>query len=141
MRVVFDSNVWVAALAASGTCKDVVQEALSGCEVFVSPYILREVDRALASKIGAALKERQRAGEWIRSVTCETDPPALPGIRCPDPKDLPILWLALAVHADWLVTGDKALLGLKEIRGIGVIPPAAFWKVSRHPPHRPPLHS
>ncbi len=32
--------------------------------------------------------------------------------KCPDPDDVPFLLLAVAGKADYLVTGDKALLGL-----------------------------
>lgn len=131
MRVVFDSNVWIAALAASGTCKDVVEEALAICEVFVSPYILQEVDRALGSKIGAGPRDRQRALGWIQSVCREMEPREIEDIRCPDPMDIPILWLALSARADLLITGDAALLRMKEVRGTRIIPPASFWEARR----------
>lgn len=127
MRVVFDSNVWIAALIASGPCKDVVQEALAVCEVFSSPYILREIDRVLERKVRATPGERRHAMEWLKSSTLVVDPPSVKELSCPDPKDLPILWLALAVHADLLVTGDKAFRKLHGVRGLKIIPPASFW--------------
>ena len=128
MRVVFDSSVWIAALISSGTSKDAVAEALESCEVFISEYILGEVDRVLARKIGADLPERRRVQRWIRESAQAADPKPVDGLACRDPKDLPILWLALAVHADLLVTGDQDLLSLKDIRGIRIVPPAAFWQ-------------
>ena len=130
LRVVFDSNVWIAALVASGTSKEVTQEAIRLCEVFISDYILAEVDRALAGKIGAAAEERRRTRRWLESVCrVEPDPPPNPkkDPTCRDPKDVPILRLALAVHADLLVTGDQDLLALKEVRGIPIVTPAQFW--------------
>lgn len=127
MRVVFDSNVWIAALIAAGPSKEVVQEALAVCEVFSSPYILKEIDRFLEKKAGAVPKERRRVHDWIQSVTLVVDPPEIEDVSCPDPKDIPILWLALAVHADLFVTGDRVLQNLKEMRGIKIIPPVLFW--------------
>ncbi len=128
MRVVFDSNVWIAALVASGSSKDLVVEALAFCEVFVSPYILEEVDRILDKKIGATAGERLQALRWMKGV-CETvDPSPREGLSCRDRKDLPILWLALFVHADFLVTGDHDLTSLKEFQGTRIIPPALFWR-------------
>lgn len=127
-RVVFDSNVWIAALVASGSSKDVVEEALGSCEVFISPYILGEIDRVLAHKIGATKQERERVQRWLQGVCQVLDPPARKALVCPDPKDLPILWLTLAVHADLLVTGDRDLLDLKEVRGIKIVPPSLFWR-------------
>ena len=128
-RIVFDSNVWIAALVASaGTSRNLVEEALRFCEVFVSPYLLEEVDRVLARKIGVPPQERHGVRHWLENVCHLVEPPPRKGLSCRDPKDLPILWLAVAVHADLLVTGDRDLLLLKELQGIKVIPPALFWR-------------
>ncbi len=99
------------------------------CEVFTSPYILEEVDRVLARKIGATQQERLRVHRWIQGVCQVVDPVIVirKEISCPDPKDLPILQLTLSVHADFLITGDHDLLKLKELQGIRIIPPAIFW--------------
>lgn len=128
MRIVFDSNVWIAALVASGTSKDVVEEAISIYEVFISSYILQEVDRALAQKIGATKEERSRVSRWLKDVCIVMEPKQRKGLSCRDPKDLPILWLALSVHVDLLITGDQDLLSLKEIKCIKIVPPTFFWK-------------
>lgn len=128
MRIVFDSNVWIAALVASGTSKDVVEKALDTCEVFISPYIIEEVDRALAHKIGATKEERTRVKHWLEGVCLVAEPKERKDLSCDDPKDLPILWLALSAHADLLITGDQDLLRIKEIQGIKIISPAFFWK-------------
>lgn len=130
LRVVFDSNVWIAALIASGTSKEVTQEALRLCEVFISDYILVEVDQALARKIDADAEERRRIRRWLEGVChVEQDPRPNPkrDPTCRDPKDIPILRLALAVHADLLVTGDQDLLTMKELRGISIVSPSQFW--------------
>jgi len=130
LRVVFDSNVWIAALISSGTSKEVTQEAIRLCEVFISGYILSEIDRVLAGKIGADAEERRRVRRWLEGVChVEPDPRSNPQKDpvCRDPKDVPILRLALAVHADLLVTGDQDLLSLKEIRGVPIVTPAQFW--------------
>lgn len=131
MRIVFDSNVWIAALVTSGTSADVIQEALRLSEVFISPYILQEVDRILARKLEATREERRRTREWLEAVCQVVDPPPRPHLACRDPEDLPILWLALAIHADLLVTGDRDLLDLKDLQGIRIIPPALYWQASR----------
>lgn len=130
LRVVFDSNVWVAALVASGTSKEVVREARRFCELYTSPYILAEVDRVLSSKFAADAEQRRDSRRLIEAIChIEPDPPADPkrDPSCRDPKDRPILRLALAIHADLLVTGDDDLLILKEIRGIRIVAPSRFW--------------
>lgn len=127
-RFVLDSNVWIAALVASGISREVVEEALRWGEVFISTYILREVDHVLARKIGATAQERTLVGRWLRGVCQVVEPASRKDLVCPDPKDLPILWLALQIHADLLVTGDHDLLDLKEVKGTKVISPALFWR-------------
>jgi len=126
--VVLDSNVWIAALVASGTCHEVVQDALRLCEVVISPFVMREVDRALAEKLGATPPTRVRVRRWLEAVCQVIEPPPRRDVACRDPDDLPILWLALAAHADRLVTGDRDLLDLKGLPGIRIIPPAHFWR-------------
>ncbi|OGX37478.1 MAG: putative toxin-antitoxin system toxin component, PIN family [Omnitrophica WOR_2 bacterium RIFCSPHIGHO2_02_FULL_68_15] len=128
MRVVLDSNVWIANLLSAGTSRDVVDEILDRCEIVISPYILAEVERVLRQKFHAPKEERERVQQWLTAVCEVVDPPPRPGLTCRDPDDLPILWLALAVHADRLVTGDRDLLELKELQGIKIIPPAQFWQ-------------
>lgn len=128
MRVVFDSNVWVAAFATAGTSRDAVLDATKGCEVAISPFILDEVDRAMQRKIRLAAEERQELQRWLKAICLVVDPPPRDDVTCRDPDDLPILWLALAVHADRLVTGDRDLLDIKTLQGIKIIPPAQFWQ-------------
>src|SRR3990167_3135514 len=128
MRVVIDSNVWIAALATSGTSKDVVQETLARCEVTISPYIVQEVDRALARKLHATSSERQRVRQWIQAVCRVVDAPCDPSITFPDASDIPVLSLTKAIHADILITGDHALVQLNAYQGCHILPPAQFWK-------------
>jgi len=45
---------------------------------------------------------------------------------CRDPNDDFLIETALAGKADFLVSGDKALLSLRKIRGISILTPAAF---------------
>lgn len=46
--------------------------------------------------------------------------------KCPDPDDVPFLQLAVAGKADYLVTGDKALLGLAECFSCAIVRPDTF---------------
>jgi putative PIN family toxin of toxin-antitoxin system len=46
--------------------------------------------------------------------------------KCPDPDDVAFLQLAVAGEADYLVTGDKALLGLTGRLSCPIVRPDAF---------------
>ncbi len=45
---------------------------------------------------------------------------------CRDPKDDKFLEVAVAGHADIIVTGDKDLLALHPFEGIPIVTPATF---------------
>ena len=49
---------------------------------------------------------------------------------CRDPKDDQILELAISGNADCIVTGDDDLLTMNPFRGIAIIAPADFLRVS-----------
>ena len=49
---------------------------------------------------------------------------------CREPKDDQILELAVSGNADCIVTGDDDLLTLNPFRGIAIITPADFLRVS-----------
>lgn len=54
------------------------------------------------------------------------DPVPLSPDICRDPEDVKILGLAVAGSANYIVTGDKDLLVLKEFQGIPILNPRAF---------------
>jgi len=53
-------------------------------------------------------------------------PKALTAV-CRDPEDNMVLECALEGHAQYIVSGDKDLLELKEFRGIRIVRAAEFW--------------
>ena len=61
------------------------------------------------------------AGQATRLVPLE-----LPLDSCRDPDDVPILGLAIAATADYIVTGDKDLLSLQVFRDIPIVTPRGF---------------
>jgi len=59
---------------------------------------------------------------WCETVTASVPPPAVP--QCRDPFDQPFLVLALAGHAEALVTGDRDLLALADVFPVSILNPA-----------------
>jgi predicted nucleic acid-binding protein len=132
MKVLFDSNVWVSALATRGLCADLARFAIErqgfgdfellSCEAvwLETQRILREKFKAPDDAIEAA---RQAMSTARRVESGDWQPP--PGF--PDPDDIPIVGAALGAGADLFVTGDKALLELREIEGMSIIDPRAAY--------------
>ena len=53
----------------------------------------------------------------------------LPEEVCQDKDDVKFLECALSGRADFIVSGDKELVALKEFKGIRILNPAEFRKV------------
>ena len=75
-----------------------------------------------------SIKDRQ---EFIRRfMRVATLVPVISEIGdCPDPADNHFLALAQDAQAEFIVTGDKALLSLHPWRGIVIVTPGGFLKV------------
>ena len=127
MRVVFDTNVFVAAFLTEGLCSVLLTRARrKEFYLFVCPQILKEFEKVLSEKIKApqelvekALKIILEASELIHPTT------SLQGV-CRDKNDDRILACALSAQADYLVTGDKDLLEINRFEGIKIISPREF---------------
>lgn len=119
MRVVLDANVLVSALiSTAGSSRAIVTAWVDERFVLIaSPTLLSELQDVL---------ERPRFRRWVTIDTAHEfidglredaevvdDPPPLAGIT-PDPDDDYLIALARAAHADYLVSGDRHLLGLTD---------------------------
>jgi len=130
MRVVLDTNVLLSGLAYPGSVPGKIVAAWrhGSLEVVLSHYILEELRRVLP-------RLRTRHGwtdadiaDLVECLAFEADlvephEQAEPALT--DVMDLPVLGTLSASNAEWLVTGDKALLALAP--QYRVLTPAQFW--------------
>jgi uncharacterized protein len=130
VRVVFDTNVLVAAFAADGLCAKLLRRANKHEFVLlICPIILEEFQGALEKKLDATKEEIGKALALLREVsvmTGETPPAAKPARIVRDPDDDLILFCAVTAKADLLVTGDKDLLAIGEHKKIKILDPRRF---------------
>lgn len=128
MRIFFDTNVLASALMGHGLCRDLLDRAVIGHSVLLGAPVLEELHRVLTAKF------RVPADLWreLESRLSELDQiPAATvplGVAVPDPTDVPILACAVSANADVFVTGDKALLELREVEGIPILSVRQFWQ-------------
>ena len=128
MRIVFDSNVLIAAHIARGLANTVYEHCLKQHEIVVSHIILGELETGLLKKaemppdrvalILAAI-ERIATGGEIAEVSPKV---------CRDPQDLHVLGLAAKSKADLINTGDIDLLEIGIFQGIPIETPRRFWE-------------
>ena len=130
MRVVFDTNVLVAAFAADGLCAKLLRRAnRREFSLVLCPIILEELEQVLKKKIGATAGEIRNAIDLLAEISTVAgkDPaPAPPARLVRDPDDDLILACAAAARAEILVTGDKDLLAIGRHGRTRIIDPRAF---------------
>ncbi len=135
MKLLFDSNVWVAAFGTHGLCKQLVEQAIvldeaAAIELVLCPAVRQEVMRILEHKFRLGMDELARARRILSEIATVPDGVWQPADAFPDPDDVPIIGAALAVGVDLFVTGDKALLELGEVEGLSIVTPrTAFLKL------------
>ena len=127
MRVVLDSNVLVAAFATHGVCYEIFEYCLRNTTLLCSDFISEEVERILLHKIKTPPKMISEITRYLKSQTQWIVPEqgALENLH--DPSDYMIIATALSGNADYLITGDKDLLVLKEVKRIAIESPRNFW--------------
>ena len=126
MKIVLDANVIIAAFAARGLCESIMEVCLSGHEILLCDELLEEILRNLRRKIKLSAQIVDEIKNLLMEQASMTDPIPLPPDICRDSDDVKILGLAVAARANYIVTGDKDLLVLKEFQGIPILNPRAF---------------
>jgi len=131
VRVVFDTNVLIAAFLTEGVCsKLLVRARRREFELFLSDDIILEFERNLRRKFVFSPFEIKDA----RSVLLEASGKIVQKISpivpvCRDPEDDKILACAKQTEADYLVTGDQDLLVIDPYGRTRIVTPRNFENI------------
>lgn len=127
MRLVFDTNVFLAAFISRGLCHELLEHCAVRHELYTSEFIVGEVRSKMAGKLRVPLQDIGDYETLLRE-RCSVVAPSSGFVPiCRDPDDDMVLATAVAAEADCLVTGDKDLLVIGICQGIPIIQPAHFW--------------
>ena len=129
MRIVLDTNVLISALAFPGSKPDQILYRIrrGETELFISPFILSELDRVLREKFRFTKKEADVRVNAIRAIAYLITPTERITVVTANDDDNRILECVAAAQAEFLVTGDKEhLLPLGSCRGTKIVTPAQF---------------
>ena len=129
MNVLIDTNVLLSAALRDKLPERVVLQVATGDDLrwLVTPEILAEYTEVLRRpKFGLEQETLERWAELLAMRTVDLGSPATAPDFPRDPKDAPFLAAALAVHADFLSTGDKHLLQAKDIVATRIVTVAEF---------------
>lgn len=133
MRAVLDTNIFLSALL-SGTgppARIVAAWQAARFELITSHEQIAEVKRAARYEKVRAFISRGAAGGLVNSLKAtELLLARLPRAgQSPDPGDDYLLAMASAADAEYLVTGDKALLSLAQLAETRIVTPRRFLAV------------
>ena len=129
MRLVFDSNVIIAAFATRGICQALLEASLENHDVFICEEMLEEIRGKLLRKIKLPLPIADEVEAYLRDSLSIVAPAKVAPDVCRDEDDRTVLGTAAAAHAQYLVTGDKDLLILKNHGRTRILDPRSFWDV------------
>ena len=127
MKIVLDTNVYIAAFLSNGLCAEVYQHCLKYHELILSDYILKEVQKNLIRKLDQSAADVSETLEILVEGATRVTPHVFDKPICRDSSDDPILGTALAGMAEYLVTGDDDLLSLKHYKHVRIVSPRDFW--------------
>ena len=127
MKVVFDTNIFVSAIALpGGRAEAAVFAATEGnVELVISRPIIHETLEVLARKFGRDQEELARGALFLAELGRLVTPRSRVKILSDEP-DNRILECALTGHAEVIVTGDQAMLRLGEFKGVRIVTLKAF---------------
>ena len=122
MKVVFDTNIYVSALALpQSQAASTIARIIDGVdELIISKAIIDELLGVLARKFSRDADELARVAVFLTDMASLARPRRRLQVLTDDP-DNRILECALTGDADAIVTGDRAMLELKIFRGIRLI--------------------
>lgn len=128
MKVVFDTNILIAAFLTEGLCSALLIRARKhDFDLILSDEILREFKGILTKKLKISSSDifeitdiiTEAASEILHKVS------STPRV-CRDPNDDMIIACAVDAEANYIVTGDQDLLTLKKFKKITILNPRNF---------------
>ncbi|MFV1917072.1 MAG: putative toxin-antitoxin system toxin component, PIN family [Patescibacteria group bacterium] len=122
MRLVLDTNVYIAAFLQKGLASDIlILGEERKVDLFISPEIIKEIEEKLDKKFKV---DKDRIGKFIDVVKRSTEqvtPFKKIYVIKVDPDDNMILECVVEAKADLIVSMDKHLLKLKSYEGTGIV--------------------
>ncbi|HET8551362.1 MAG TPA: putative toxin-antitoxin system toxin component, PIN family [Gammaproteobacteria bacterium] len=128
MRLVFDTNVLIAAFISHGQCSDILEHCARRHVLVSSEFVLMEFEAKLLEKFHIEPTDVHAARVLLASRMEIVQPAALAEPVCRDPDDDWILATALEGRCDCIITGDKDLLTLNAYGRVRILGPGEFWQ-------------
>jgi putative PIN family toxin of toxin-antitoxin system len=131
VKVVFDTNVWIS-IFLKKTLSNEYSHVKSNITIYTSPDILLEISKVLLyPKIAEILNKAQVSNrEVLQAIEADSTiikPKVKLDLIIEDPDDNKILECAEAGGVDFIVSGDRHLLGLGKFQKTRILTPREFF--------------
>ena len=129
-RIVLDTNIYISALGWEGNARKVIDEAIERrYELIISIKQLNEIIRVMDyPKFGFTGEQKRRFLSILYSVSRIIRTGHAVEVIKEDPDDNIILEPAMEMKIDYIISGDKHLLRLKEFNGARVVDLQTFFR-------------
>lgn len=126
VKAVIDTNVFISGIIFGGNPRKIVDSILKReFALCLSPELKAEIMIKLKNKFGLPNESLTTVENALETYGVKFNPSQKVFI-CPDPKDNFLLELSDEAKADYLVSGDKKVLGLKSYKGARIVAPKEF---------------
>jgi putative PIN family toxin of toxin-antitoxin system len=130
VRVVLDTNIYISAILFGGNCEEILRLGmLKAFDILISREIINEIRGILKNKFRWSNKQIREVETYIRDITTEIIPTESLSVVQRDSSDNKIIECAVSGEAHYIVTGDRHILNMKEIRRIKILTPSEFLKL------------
>jgi putative PIN family toxin of toxin-antitoxin system len=128
MKIVIDTNVFVSSFFWGGHPREVFERIINGIdELFITDEIIKEISVIMnSSKFNTNINEIEDYVNIIEKYSKKVIPQNVPESISRDKDDDKILQCGIDGNVDFIVTGDKDLLVLKEYKTIKIISPKDY---------------
>ncbi|SOD88724.1 putative toxin-antitoxin system toxin component, PIN family [Spirosoma fluviale] len=128
-KVLFDTNVLLSAFIFKKTPAEVYQYCAERYTLYTSEWLLNELAEILKrEKFKLPLSLQVAILQQVRIDAQLVNPTNNLPTDSRDPDDNNVLQVALFVKADFIITGDRDLLDLKQVIDTVMISPATFYE-------------
>ena len=127
-KVVIDTNVFISGLIFTGKPSEVLELFIKGeIEVYISPFILKELEGILRKKFEWNEKQLQKILDKIKKKAVIVQPETKISIIKAKKDDNRILECGVDGRVQYIISRDKRhILPLKNFRGIKILSPSEF---------------
>jgi putative PIN family toxin of toxin-antitoxin system len=129
MKILFDTNVLIAAFIGRGYSYEVVEDSIHGHALYSTPFIIKEFKKTFKNKFRYPESMINELVGFTHNFFIQGKTGQTINQICRDTRDNHILADAVINGIDIIITGDKDLLALKNYKGIKIISPKEYWNL------------